>query len=131
MPLQMSGDLDTPSGGGWLEEFEKTSREQFRRATILGAVEPPEAGRIIRDPPICQLAEEIDALAGAVMTRTGRHGITRISLTPDVGLSFGIAPGTSVDVATSAGRVEVYAEVTSRLVGTFHIDAASDEADKT
>lgn len=79
------------------------------------------AERVIRGEHLAPLYEPLAALTEAVLERTGRHGITRVSLAPDVGLSFGIAPGTSVDVHTPAGRVEVYAERGPRHEGTFTI----------
>jgi hypothetical protein len=76
--------------------------------------------RTILDP-LGPVTERIFELTDAIYNRTGRHGITRISLTPDVGLVFGIVPGTSIDVQTPAGRVEFYAERAPRVAGTFTI----------
>jgi hypothetical protein len=81
--------------------------------------------RTILDP-LGPVTEHIFELADAIYNRTGRHGITRISLTPEVGLAFGIAPGTSIDVQTPAGRVEVYAERGPRVAGTFTIPEVRD-----
>lgn len=110
-----AGSHVTTGDDGTLYRWANPTMDDARRA----------AERIVRDPPIRQIAAEIHALASAVYERTGRHGVTRISLTPDVGLSFGIAPGTSLDVATSAGRVEVYAEATPRQIGTYNLDAGT------
>lgn len=98
---------------GLLAALEQARREaalEMGSAYMEGPALPLTPPRVVRDPPICQIADDIDNLASTIFTRTGRHGITRISLTPDVGLAFGIAPETSVDVQTSVGRVEVYAE---------------------
>jgi hypothetical protein len=76
--------------------------------------------RTILDP-LGPVTEHIFELADAIYNRTGRHGITRISLTPEVGLAFGIVPGTSMDVQTPVGRVEVYAERGPRLGVTFTV----------
>lgn len=54
--------------------------------------------------------EAIGTMVAKVYEQTGRHGITAISLTPEVGLSLGISPGASVDVATSVGQVSLLCE---------------------
>jgi hypothetical protein len=87
------------------------------------------ARRIIADP-LGPITGHIFELADAICERTGRHGITRISLTPEVGLAFGIAPGTSLDLHTPSGRVEVYAERGPRFAGTFTIPRDSDDEDR-
>lgn len=82
---------------------------------------------------VVQLGRAMTAILGALsdlhdtlLEQTGHGGIVRVSLTPEAGLRLGIAPGTSVDVATSAGMVEVYAERAPRAVGLFHIAAEGD-----
>jgi hypothetical protein len=120
-----------------LPDWEETVREviaepQFSIRTTFGDVpvfaDPtmrPAERRIVPDP-LGPITERIFELADAIYNRTGRHGITRISLTPEVGLVFGIAPGTSMDLATPAGRVELYAERAPRLAGTFTIPEVCD-----
>lgn len=72
--------------------------------------------------PWSDIIDHINAMAMAILEQTGRHGLTRISLKNDVGLSLGIAPGTSWDIHTAAGSVEVYCEATPRFSGTFTIE---------
>lgn len=67
------------------------------------------------------VAEALTDLAERLYERTGRHYITRLSVTPDAGLNMGIVPGTSVDVQTTWGPVEVYAERSPRAAGTFEV----------
>jgi hypothetical protein len=50
-----------------------------------------------------------------------KRPIARISLATDFGLQLGIAPGTSMDVHTPAGHVEVYCERMPRAEGTLRV----------
>ncbi len=70
--------------------------------------------------PLHTIIEHTLTLAHAVLSLTGKRGITRISVTPDLGLAIGATPGTSVDIMTAAGRVEIYVEATQRASGTAH-----------
>ncbi len=74
---------------------------------------------ILHREPMRTLIEHLDTLATRLYQRAGQHGITRISVTPSLGLALGVAPGTSVDLATPTGRVEVYVERTPRSEGAF------------
>lgn len=149
VPLQVSGHLDPeidPLAAAWTQEFEDARRAQEREDDLMARaargepfwrdVQPvgsevhgllsygPTAHRerVVRTDPLGRVTDPIFELASAVFECTGRHGITRISLTPDLGLALGIAPGSSVDVQTPVGRVEVYAERTARAEGVVQID---------
>lgn len=67
--------------------------------------------------PMRTLVECLQKMAERLLNDTGRHGVTRLSLTPEVGPMLGIMPGTSVDVQTWAGPVEVYCERSPRQSG--------------
>jgi hypothetical protein len=67
------------------------------------------------------IIEHLNKMAMAIENYTGLRGITRLSLETEVGLMLGIAPGTSVDVATAAGSVEVYCERSPRFEGTCEV----------
>ncbi len=72
--------------------------------------------------PLSRIIDEVNALALKVLEQTARsRGVTRISLASDVGLSFGIPPGTSVDLHTAGGTVEIYCEATPRYTGTVTV----------
>lgn len=47
--------------------------------------------------------------------------LARVSLASDFGPSVGLVPGTSMDVHTAAGYVEVYCERVPRSYGTFPV----------
>lgn len=91
------------------DTFEVRSGDQVQRVNVHAE-------------PLATVIDAVNALATRLYERTGRHGISRISLTPEVGLMLGIVPGTSMDVNTTVGRVEVYAERAARSEGTFTLD---------
>jgi TctA family transporter len=65
----------------------------------------------------------LSKFVSSVYQHTGvRKTVTRVSLDSEFGIRLGILPGTSVDIATAAGYVEVYCERTARSYGTFSVD---------
>jgi hypothetical protein len=131
--VRIAGEPEFHMLPGWEATVREVIAEpQFSIRTTFGdvpvfadATMRPAERRIVPDP-LGPITEHIFELANAVYERTGRHGITRISLTPEVGLAFGIVPGTSIDVNTPVGRVEVYAERAPRFAGTFTIPEVRD-----
>lgn len=69
------------------------------------------------DIPPRWFVEPMMSLAVACVEHTMvKRPITRIQVAPDFGLQLGIAPGTSMDVHTPAGYVEVYCERVPRTL---------------
>lgn len=66
--------------------------------------------------------EGLSKFACKVYEHTGQKVLTRISLDSEFGLRIGLLPGTSMDVHTAAGYVEVYCERCPRSYGTFKVD---------
>lgn len=87
----------------------------------MSEYDPFFADRWLRAEPGRSIVEHLSELACAIANHTGRHGVTRLSLTTEVGLILGIAPGASLDIATAAGSVEVYCERTPRTAGTCEV----------
>lgn len=81
----------------------------------------------VRDPldnePLRTLVGLLQQMTEHVAVHTGYKGITRLSLSHEFGPCVGILPSTSIDVATAAGRVEIYCEAHPRAEGTFRISA--------
>jgi hypothetical protein len=75
------------------------------------------------ETPPTWFVEPLMQLALATATNTiHKAPITRISVSPDFGLTLGIAPGTALLIHTMVGQIEVCAERTERMTGTFRID---------
>ncbi len=69
-------------------------------------------------PPPFWFVKALSEFASEVYQHTGMaRPVARVSLSKDFGLGLGIAPGTSIDVHTAAGYVEVYTETTARSYG--------------
>lgn len=63
--------------------------------------------RIRPDHPVAPLAEMLIDLAQQAYERTGRHVFSEIVLEPDAAITFGLLPGSSVDVMVCSGSVHV------------------------
>lgn len=74
------------------------------------AFDRPASDRWLVDEPGRSIVEHLNGMAAAIVNYTGHRGIALLSLTTQVGLMLGIAPGTSIAIATTAGSVEVYCE---------------------
>lgn len=76
-----------------------------------------------RDPmdyePWRTVAEHLNAIAEKFYELTGRGCITRLSIASEVGPSLGLMPGTSIDMHTAAGAVEIYIETAPRGYATI------------
>lgn len=66
--------------------------------------------------------EAVHRFNTALYQHTGCKTLARISLDSEMGYRLGLAPGTSMDIHTAAGPVEVYSERMPRLQGTFSLD---------
>lgn len=111
----MITDSDRPCSSDNVDDARSSaSSESTAGADGRGSPRWQTAGRMsaafTEAEPGCSIIEHLNEMACAIVNYTGRHGITRLSLTTEVGLMLGIAPGTSIDIATAAGRVEVYCE---------------------
>lgn len=71
--------------------------------------------------PLRSIIEHAIGMARAIVLHTGKAGLTRICLTPEVGLMIGLTPSTSMDISTPGGPVELYVEATPRSYGTFEV----------
>ena len=77
---------------------------------------------ILHREPFRSVIEHTQEMALAIVEVTGKHGLMRISLTPDLGLAFGALPGQSIQIMTAVGQVDLYVEATPRSYGTFTVD---------
>lgn len=68
------------------------------------------AYRTMHEEPWRSMIERIDALTSDIYRLTGRLGITRISVTSDLGLQLGIPPGTTAYISVSCGQIAIYCE---------------------
>lgn len=61
-------------------------------------------------PPLADLADAIGKAQAQIYRYSGRRGITRVSITSELGLAQGLVPGTCAILWTSCGPVEIYCE---------------------
>jgi hypothetical protein len=76
---------------------------------------------ILNQEPFSSIVEHVVAMALAVENTTGKRGIARISITPDLGSRIGLLPAHSLDIATPVGVVELYVEAAPRFCGIASI----------
>jgi hypothetical protein len=66
--------------------------------------------------------EGIVEMMSRIYENTGaKSPVVRISLGREFGVRMGIAPGTSADIHTPGGPVEIYCETHQRSRGTFEV----------
>lgn len=74
------------------------------------------------DLPPCWFIAALSEFASEVYKHTGvKKAIARVSVSNEYGMRIGIVPGTSMDIHTAVGYVEVYCEKTPRSYGTFPV----------
>jgi hypothetical protein len=65
---------------------------------------------LLHSQPWRDIIEGIDKAQHAIYAHTARKGIREIVFDAETALALGLAPGTSMDVNTSAGAIRIRAE---------------------
>lgn len=63
---------------------------------------------ILHREPFRSIVEHTLEMANAIAEATGHRGLTRICITPEIGLALGALPGQSIEIMTAVGKVELY-----------------------
>jgi len=65
---------------------------------------------ILNREPFRSIVEHVTEMAQEIAEHTGRRGLTRVCVTPDLGLALGALPGQSIEVMTAVGIVKIHVD---------------------